>query len=65
MLVLEIFLTIKVPTFFQKNPKNIRMLEEVPALKNENNHLNNLVPYAMHSTLTVVHALLHTLTRMP
>ena len=51
MFLLEIFLTIKVPTFFQKK-KNILMLEEVPALQNENNHLNNLVPYAMHCTLS-------------
>ena len=41
------------------------MLEEVPALKNENNHLNSLAPYAMHCTLTAVHALLHALSRMP
>ena len=65
MLILEIFLTIKIPAFFRKNPKYIRMLEEVPAWKNENIHLNNLVPYAMHCTLTVVHALLHALSRMP
>ena len=64
MFLLEIFLTIKVPAFFQKS-KNIRILEAVPALQNENNHLNNLVPYAMHCTLTVVHALLHALSRMP
>ena len=45
MFLLEIFLTIKAPAFFQKN-KNIRMFEEVPALQNENSHLNNLVTYA-------------------
>ena len=51
MFLLEIFLTIKVPTFFQKN-KNILMLEEVPALQNENNHLNNLVPCVIHRTIS-------------
>ena len=52
MFMLETFLTIKVPSFFQNKTKqnknkNSQILEEVAALQNENNNLENLFPYAM------------------